>query len=290
MILGLMLISFYLGCTPSVSEHHSLLEPIAHIEYDNSHLLSPILRKGYDVVLVPAGSFYMGCTSEQERDCYDDEIPPRHVTISHDLYVMRSEVTQALYQQVMGRNPSRFQTCGTLCPVEGVSWYNAVRFANRLSRRDGLTSCYRIGEHQEPEVEWRDKKCKGWRLLTEAEWEYAARGNQAYKYAGSNNLNEVGWYAANSQAKTHQICLKRINGYGLCDMSGNVWEWVWDSWDVSANRRGKATDPTFDRVGPDRVGRGGGWDFGARNARVSLRDWYFAASGFQGFRLARIAE
>ena len=127
-------------------------------------------------------------------------------------------------------------------------------------------------------------------MPTEAEWEYAARGNQNYKYAGSNSIDNVGWYYENSGNKTHNVCGKGTNGFGLCDMSGNVWEWVWDKYgNYSSSSK---TDPVGAVESSVRVVRGGSWGNVARNARVSRRSNVYPSSRDYdiGFRVFRVAE
>ena len=243
---------------------------------------------GYKAMLIPAGTFTMGCTSEQGSDCGSDEKPAHKVEISKDFYLMESEVTQDLYQRVMGTNPSYFK--GSNRPVEQVNWYDAVKFANKLSQQEGLEQCYAISGNN---VKWSNKDCNGWRLPTEAEWEYAARGGQSYKYAGSNNMDSVGWYGSNSGDETHDVCGKQKNGYGLCDMSGNVWEWTWDWYDRSLYGshadRGAVRDPYGANSGSFRVFRGGSWNDGAWGTRVSPRSDFHPGSESNdlGFRLGR---
>jgi formylglycine-generating enzyme required for sulfatase activity len=194
----------------------------------------------------------------------DDEVQHR-VTLTQGFWMMEHEVTQGEWSAVMGSNPSSFSSCGASCPVEQVSWEDAVAFAKKVSAREGVS----------------------YRLPTEAEWEFAARGGASHVYAGSGELGDVGWYTENSGGETHAVCGKSRNGYGLCDMTGNVWEWVGD-W-YGAYPTGSVTDPTGAAAGSFRVYRGGGWYFTARFARVASRG-RFAPSlrfGFLGFRLVR---
>ena len=156
--------------------------------------------------------------------------------------IMATEVTQELYKSVMGENPSKFKGEKNL-PVEEVSWYDAIVFCNRLSVKEGLKPVYSIDgvtnvsmwgyvPHKEnsisKEIKW-DEKANGYRLPTVEEWRYAAKGGQEFKYSGSDNLDEVGWYRENSGGKIHPVAQKKPNGYGLYDMNGNVLEWCWDS-------------------------------------------------------------
>ena len=238
---------------------------------------------GYTAWLIPAGTFMMGC---EQSDCYADERPSREVTISRDFYMMESEVIQDLYERVMSSNPSNLS--GSLRPVDNVSWYDAVEFANALSVRMGLRECYTISDDS---VSWSNPDCAGWRLPTEAEWEYAARGGQSYKYAGSDTVDAVAWYYTNSNGQAHDVCGKQANGYGLCDMSGNVWEWVWDWYDSDYYSSSPTVDPQGPTSGSGRVRRGGGWGGGARSVRASERNSYgpTGTGNDLGFRLVRIS-
>ncbi len=193
----------------------------------------------------------MGCTREQGRDCYDLEEPAHKVTLN-DYYIGETEVTQAQWRAVMKNNPSYFKDCDE-CPVEQVSWNDVQDFISKLNSRSGGAR---------------------YRLPTEAEWEYAARGgslSKGYKYAGSNSLKKVAWYDDNSGDKTHPVKGKKANELGIYDMSGNVWEWCSD-W-LGNYLSGNQTNPTGPNTGDYLVLRGGGWLFSAGGCRVSLRDY-----------------
>jgi len=249
---------------------------------------------GYEVVLIPAGTFTMGCTAEQGGDCEQEEKPSHEVDIRQSFYLMKSEVTQGLYQKIMGNNPSVFHTCGKDCPVENVSWLDALSFANKLSEAEGLEACYQSNANGSLVAWSKGLRCEGWRLPTESEWERAARGGQPMKYAGSNELGTVGWYSVNSGSKTHGVCGKSKNGYGLCDMSGNVWEWVWEL--HGEYKDGSVIDPLGSLTVPQgeassayRSIRGGAWGLDDRFSRVSHRSSGTPAARQLdlGFRLCR---
>ncbi len=168
----------------------------------------------------------------------------------------------------MGNNPSRFK--GDNLPVERVSWYDAVEFCNRLSRKEGLTPEYTISGK---DVTW-NRSADGYRLPTEVEWEYAARGgnkSRGYRFSGSDDPKEVAWYSANSGEKTHPVGQKKPNELGIYDMSGNVWEWVWDWYDSDHYSSSPASDPTGPYTGSLRVLRGGSWRSDARDLRSANR-------------------
>ena len=218
-------------------------------------------------------------------DGFSDENPVHTVTVN-SFYIGKYEVTQAQYQEIMGSNPSYYK--GNNRPVEHVSWYDAVQFCNKLSAREGLEPCYTINGT--------DVTCdftkNGYRLPTEAEWEYAARGgnqSQGYKYSGSNNPDEVAWYYDNSGSQTHDVVTKQANELGIYDMSGNVWEWCWDWYASDYYSNILQDNPKGPDGGSGRVDRGGGWDGNARHARVAERGSgipSFSGSGL-GFRLLR---
>ena len=229
--------------------------------------ISATLKKGFDfgdieMVFVKGGMFTMGATSEQGSDADSDETPTHSVTLS-DFYIGKYEVTQAQWRAVMGNNPSYFK--GDNLPVECVSWNDIQKFIKKLNAQTG----------------------KNFRLPTEAEWEYAARGgnqSRGYKYSGSNDRNNA-WYKDNSSSKTHPVGQKQPNELGIYDMSGNVWEWCQD-WYGSYSSSSQ-TNPTGPSSGSYRVLRGGSWYSNARYCRVSSRDGYRADISINsyGFRL-----
>lgn len=209
--------------------------------------------------------------------------------------ILATEVTQELYESVMGENPSEFKGEKNL-PVEKVSWVDAVSFCNELSKKEGLdpvysingvTNVYRwgVGNDISEKIEW-DEEANGYRLPTLEEWQYAAKGGQEFKYSGSDNLDEVGWYVENSDRKTHPVAQKKPNGYGLYDMSGNVWEWCSD-WKVTY-LSSPQTNPTGPSTGSYRVLRGGGWDSGDTCCRVAYRSCNSPSGRYKdhGVRLA----
>lgn len=218
----------------------------------------------FDMIKVEAGSFAMGCTSEQGGDCYNSETPYHRVTISRDYYIGKFEVTQELWEAVMGNNPSRWKAFDR--PVENVTWNDAQKFCAELSRMTG----------------------RQFRLPTEAEWEYAARGGKKStnaKYSGSSSISNVAWYGDNSGGQTHSVGKLRPNELGIYDMSGNVWEWCYD-WYGSYDSASQI-DPMGPSSGSCRVLRGGSWYNDARSCRVSDRYDYGPGDrdGNRGFRL-----
>ncbi|WP_421800503.1 SUMF1/EgtB/PvdO family nonheme iron enzyme [Haliscomenobacter sp.] len=220
-----------------------------------------------EMVLVRGGTFQMVSYDYE----YDDEKNIHSVTLT-DFEIGKYPVTQKLWQEIMGNNPSHFQGCED-CPVESVSWDDVQEFLEKLNKK---------------------YPGKNYRLPSEAEWEYAACGGQQskwYFYAGSNDIDEVAWYAKNSGRKTHPVGGKKANELGIYDMSGNVSEWCQDAW--HSNYGGAPTDGSpWDRQGKDvtRVVRGGAWNDGDdRSLMVSYRDGYLpdARNNGFGFRLAR---
>ena len=224
-------------------------QPVVQTPVTNGDIISIPVKDGIsiDMVRVEAGTFMMGATPEM-KDLWGNEKPTHQVTITNDYYIGKYEVTQALWQAVMGNNPSCFK--GDNLPVEEVSWDDCQEFISKLN---GITG-------------------KKFRLPTEAEWEYAARGgkkNRGYQYSGSNNLSDMAWYKNNSGSKTHAVGSKQANELGIYDMSGNVYEWCQDRfgfYDSSSQ-----VNPTGANSGSSRVLRGGGWYFDAGYCRSSCR-------------------
>ena len=238
-----------------------------------------------EMVQIPAGEYMMGSPPGESGRDSDESL--HRVRITRPFMIRRTEVTQAEWEAVMGANPSRFGDCGGSCPVEMVSWFEAVEFCNALSRSEGLEECYSIAGS---EVSWpRGLDCAGYRLPTEAEWEYAARaGTDTAYYTGTDEaaLGRAGWYRGNSGDSTHPVSQKEANAWGLYDMLGNVWEWTWDWY---GGYGGDATDPTGPGAGDYRVNRGGSWYYDAQSCRAAYRPWYTPSNrlSYQGFRPAR---
>lgn len=243
-------------------------------------VLSSHLLFAGEMVFIQGGTFQMG---DRRGTGETDEQPVHAVTLSN-FYLAKFEVTQKEWQEIMGNNPSTFK--GENLPVENVSWYAAVAFCNQLSENEGLTPCYQIdGTNVSC-----DFTANGYRLPTEAEWEYAARGGQQEKdtaYIGADKPGKVAWYVKNAAEKTHPVGKKSPNELGLFDLSGNVYEWTWNRW-----HRYKA-EPVTNPVGPERGGhcmfRGGSWFSPVENLRVSFRnrDALDFKSSYLGLRLCR---
>jgi formylglycine-generating enzyme required for sulfatase activity/serine/threonine protein kinase len=229
--------------------------------------LAPALQKLLkDMVYVRGGSFSMGCTSEQGSDCKDVEKPSHQVTL-RSFSIGKYEITQAQWVAVMGANPSEFSNCNN-CPVEQVSWNDIQIFIRKLNNLTG----------------------KRFRLPTEAEWEFAARGgtrSKGYKYAGSNSMGSVAWYNVNSGRKTHPVGQKQSNELGLYDMSGNAWEWCSDWYGKSYYSNSTNNNPKGIISGDFKTVRGGSWSVSSTFNRISFRNLCVPTFRFNyiGFRL-----
>lgn len=219
------------------------------------------------MVVLPAGSFEMG---DLHGDGNKDEKPVRTVRIGQAFAMGKYEVTQGQWKAVMGSNPSYFKKCGDRCPVEQVSWNDVQAFIRKLNERTGMA----------------------YRLPSEAEWEYACRAGGQHKYCGSDNADAVAWhFYRDSGDKMNAVGKKSANGWGLHDMSGNVWEWVQDCYEDNYAKSppvdGRAHDPGTNCT--RRSIRGGGWSTNPTEARSANRASAGSDDGdyASGFRLSR---
>ena len=220
----------------------SVLIVITSMAFGQINFTESINGVSFEMIAVNGGTFQMG------SDKGNDNEKPIHSITLIDFTIGKTEVTQAIWQAVMGNNPSNFK--GDDLPVENVSWNDIQRFITALNQKTGKT----------------------YRLPTEAEWEYAARGgiqNNGYEYAGSNTLADVGWYYDNSGRQTHPVTGKQPNELGMYDMSGNVWEWCAD-W-YGAYPDSPQTNPNGPSSGSYRVFRGGSWGHDAQDCRSADR-------------------
>ena len=249
---------------------------IADVSYLIDLLLAPPTPQTNDVTLningvditmvfVEGGTFMMGSTPDQWPDCFRNEGPVHEVTL-WSYYICQTEVTQELWEAVMGSNPSKFKG-DPQRPVETVSMFDCARFVDKLTELTG----------------------RSFRLPTEAEWEFAARGgikSLSYKYSGSNTVDEVAWYADNSDETTHAVALLAPNELGIYDMSGNVCEWCQD-W-YTGYSEGSFTNPIGPESGLENVYRGGAWSFPSSKCRNAFRYMAYpdAAEKYLGLRVA----
>lgn len=240
-------------------------------------------------VLIKAGTFTMG--SPPDEPGRSDDETEHEVTLTRDFYLSKTEVTQAQWVEVMGSNPSHFSDCEE-CPVEWVSWYDAVDYCNARSVADELEPAYEVDGTN---VSWK-QAANGWRLPTEAEWEYGCRASSSSAFYNGPitemmcdvdpSLDEIGWYCANSMGQTQPVGGKLPNAWGIYDMSGNVWELCWDWYgDYPA---GPVSDPSGPSSGEYRLIRGGRWNNWAETCRSA--DRYLSSPGYRfyniGFRVA----
>ena len=254
----------------AVLEPQAQITPTPAIVTQAKAIIEPIT--GMDMIWIEPGEFMMGSPSGflgigGEDGRYKDETQHK-VILSQGFYLGKHEVTQGQWQKVMGNNPSHFKDCGSTCPVEQISWDGAQSFIQKLNSQT-------------------DNRY-GYRLPTEAEWEYACRSGKQERYCGGEAENTLAWYWNNSDEKTHPVGQKASNHWGLYDMSGNVWEWVQDWYDYDYPNN-TVTDPQGASGGSYRVGRGGSWRRSARYLRAAARS--YNSPGAQnynlGFRLAR---
>ena len=239
-------------------------------------------KSGGEMVLIPSGSFTMGDGAGRP-----DEVP--HQVSVNSFYIDKFLVTQELYEKVMGVNPSKRK--GKTNPVERTQWTDAVRFCNKCSELDGLTPCYDLNTWQ------CNFEADGYRLPTEAEWEYACRAGGQNKYCFGDSMGDLAryaWFKANSQGAPHPVGQKQPNAWGLFDMHGNVWQWCNDFYGESYYSESPKENPRGPAAGKMRVLRGGAWDSDADKCRAAYRfkefpvysDACFGADSY-GFRRAR---
>lgn len=239
-------------------------------------------RSGYRMRYARPGTFTMGSTDHAEAD--HDEFPPHTVMISRGFFIGEVPVTWGLWSRVRGQHPQN--TDATDRPVTGIDWLEACRFANSLSEFEGYAPAYRFDGAV---VHW-SRDANGFRLPTEAEWEYAARAGIKANWAGADDAFRVAWTRENSMGATHAVASKDPNPWGLHDMSGNVFEWCWDY------KRPYAPEPSTDPLGPaagtHRARRGGAFDCGKHRARVAYRGALPPAESTHntGLRLVRWAD
>ena len=291
--------------TDSKAEHSFVNEVCTICEYSR-------IPEGF--VLIPAGTFQMG-----SNQGYSDNQPVHEVTITTPFYMGKYEVTQAEYEKYCSYtgtdSPSSSYGDGDNYPAYYVSWYDALVYCNKRSRAEGLTPCYSIDDSTNPEdwedvptssnSTWNAVECNwnanGYRLPTEAEWEYAARAGDntvdSLTYSGTSDVNKLGdyaWYYDSASDNTHEVGTKKPNAYGLYDMSGNVFEWCWNWYtsEYDENTEG-GSDPTGASAGSYRVYRGGSWYYYSNLCAVSYRDGRSSPGNrdyYVGFRVVRLAN
>ena len=274
-------------------------------------------------VLIQPGTFTMGSPADELGR--NPEETPHQVTLTRAFYMQTTEVTQGQWKVLMGNNPSYFQNAGDAAPAEKVSWYDAAAYANKVSGSEGYPACYTLSDctgspglpastssydYEAYRCGANPYLCTGYRLPTEAEWEYAYRAGTATAFyngpitqtaTGDPKLDLTGWYVGNSDVTysggysyngktlgTHPVGQKQANAWGLYDMAGNVWEWGWDRY--GSIPTDSVTDPQGSQSGSYRVIRGGSWGIIAQDARAATRfysDGLAARSLDSGFRLVR---
>ncbi len=305
----LLLLVPLFGCPPETTEDDDdVVDDDDTVDDDDSTGPDPVEIAW---VLLPPGTFTMGCVEGRDDvvgTCWSDESPSHEVTLTRSLWMAQTEITQTQWEALMPRNPSWFGPngnegdCGGGCPVDNVNWYEALAFANAVSAAEGLAECFVLTDCTDepghcmvcdsvtvntPSGSVYD--CEGYRLPTEAEWEYAARAGEDQVFAGSDLVDDVAWHAGNSGITTHPVGQLQANAWDLYDMSGNVAEWAWDAYSTQYYSSSPGTDPEGPPGGDGRVHRGGGLFTEASGVRVALRSSEVEGyrDGGIGFRLVR---
>lgn len=250
-----------------------------------------------DFILIEGGEYEIGATDKNAKA----EEKPLHTVNLNSYMICKYEVSQELWEEIMGVNPSKFP--GESMPVDNISWYQAVEFCNKLSEVKGLKPVYTIDDTKKDpnnnnasdnlkKIVTADWSANGYRLPTEAEWEVAAKGaglSKKYLYSGSSNIDEVGWYMKNSNKKTAKIGTKKPNELGIYDMTGNVTEWCWDWFDTKYFSISEKDNPKGPVIGENKVCKGGSWNrpdsFNTNTSRAGMNLWF--SSWINGMRLCR---
>ena len=229
----------------------------------------------YSTVYIPNGTFAIG-----RDDSHPDEAPRHQVTLTKGFHIMKTEVTRELYSLVLEVEITTTDGCNGDCPMNRISWEEATFFADALSKLEKREECYSTGS----------TACSGWRLPTEAEWEYAAGAKEKHRFSGSNFREEIGWYNYNSEEELHEVCTKQPNKFDLCDMSGNLWEWTQDWYGSYPST--PQENPMGPAEGNKKVIRGGSWTGPYVDMMITNRnalDPDIKNRGL-GFRLVRTSE
>ena len=237
------------NCEPDYKQSQKLKDYISQAKnaLNNNTSITTHYSIEPEIVLVAGGSFEMGSNGDEENNKLE------HGVTLNSYYIGKYEVTQKQWRDLMGSDPAKlsFSGCDD-CPVERVNWEEVQNYLKKLNLKTG----------------------KNYRLPTEAEWEFAARGGNAlknYKYSGSDDISDVAWYTDNSNGKTHPVGKRQANELGIYDMTGNVWEWCNDWYDENYYERSPAQNPPGAASGTYRVSRGGGWGATLAHCRVDFR-------------------
>jgi formylglycine-generating enzyme required for sulfatase activity len=248
-------------------------------------------------LLIRGAKFLMGAASEPNAE--PDESPQHAVELTYAYWLAKTEVTQGHWRRLMVTNPSKYVSCGDDCPVERVSWWDAIAYANALSSLDGHEKCYAPrgckgspgdGKYRCKAVTFVGLECEGYRLPTEAEWEYAARAGRTSTDFERWALDAVAWHKGNSGKRSHRVATRKASAWGLHDMLGSVWEWCHD-WAGPYGRR-KVRDPVGAARGTERIGRGGSFTNDHKIVRLTNREPDRPTKRYsnRGFRTARTSS